>query len=202
VVTPDEAVARWAGTRIEIGPGSSMQPIVLDPRAVPRLDTLPATERTAGTAMLSVGLHVRSFADGPIVRAAYADGLPGVNDFGGERAYTQWLEALLVPEFRRALEREVEMGIDVSDIVPLSELIEGRGRMKGREEGREEGLEEGREEGLAAARRTFLVVAAARGLPVSAGERAMLERCTDSDTLTRWTAALIGASSVTEALAG
>ncbi|MFM2152239.1 MAG: hypothetical protein RL199_674 [Pseudomonadota bacterium] len=198
VVTPDEAVARWAGARIDLGPGSWVQPVVLDPRAVPRLDALPPAERTAGAAMLSVGLHVRSFADSPIVKAALDKGLPSVDDFGGERTYNQWLQALLLPELRRALEQEVEMGVDVSDIVPLSELIEKRGRRLGREEGREEG----REKGLAAQRRTFLLVADARGIAVSSGERAMLERCTDSDTLARWTASLVGASSVSEALVG
>jgi hypothetical protein len=99
------------------------------------------------------------------------------------------------------------MVIDVSDIVPWSELIENRARRLGREEGMKKGFEEGLEKGLEEAgraplRRTFLAIAAARGFGVSAGERETLDRCTDLDTLVRWTVGLARASNVSEAMIG
>ncbi len=97
------------------------------------------------------------------------------------------------------------MVIDVSDIIPWSERIENRARRLGREEGFEDRFEEGFEEGLEKAgraplRRTFLAIAAARGFEVSARERETLDRCTDLETLVRWTVGLVRASNVSEAL--
>ena len=51
-------------------------------------------------------------------------------------------------------------------------------------------------------RRTFLAIAAARGFVVSAGEQETLDRCTDLETLVRWTVGLARASNVSEAMVG
>ena len=72
------------------------------------------------------------------------------------------------------------------------------GRKTGLAEGRKAGLAEGREHGKAAAILTFL---AARGFPVSAEVRALIEACKDAATLDRWIARAATAASAEEVVA-
>jgi hypothetical protein len=183
VVTNDDAVAAWARGPFSMGPGSMVAPVVLDGSKVPRLSELPEAERTAAMALLSVGVHVRSVADLPLVRMAMDADMPGVDAFGGLREYLKLVVAVLHKSLRPALEEQ--MGIDVSDIVPWTDKYEARGEARGRVE---------------AMRAVFRRMAAERGFALSAAHEARLMTCGDPERLSGWTVRLLKAASVDEAI--
>jgi hypothetical protein len=60
VVTVEESVARWAGKRIELGPGTRCCPWVVGPSNTPVLTELPDAEANVELAVLSAIEHVQS----------------------------------------------------------------------------------------------------------------------------------------------
>jgi predicted transposase YdaD len=69
---------------------------------------------------------------------------------------------------------------------------------RGKEEGRAEGEKKGQAEGKAQA---LLAVLEARGLAVSAAQRARIEGCTDADQLERWVRRAVTAKTTASLLA-
>jgi hypothetical protein len=199
VLAMDPAVASWARGPFPMGPGSMVTPVVLDASNVPRHDTLPPSERNAANVLLSVGVHVKSLADRSLFATALDPDLPGVDEFGGPSEYQKLLIAVLPKLLRAAVEEQ--MGVDVSDIVPWTDMLEARGVEKGRVEGRVEGRIEGRVEGrVEAARALFRRIAGERGLQLAAIHEARLAGCNDPDRLSDWAVRLLRAGSLDESM--
>jgi hypothetical protein len=162
-------------------------PVVLDASNVPRHDTIPREERNAANVLLSVGVHVKSLADKALLATALEPDLAGVDEFGGPREYQKLLIGVLPKLMRAAVEEQ--MGIDVSDIVPWTDILEARGVEKGRVEGRVE-----------AARALFRRIAGERGMPLAVIHEARLAGCNDPDRLSDWAVRLLRAGSLEEAM--
>jgi hypothetical protein len=89
--------------------------------------------------------------------------------------------------------------------VTSAQILEERGRVKGRAEGVAEGLAKGVAEGLAKGvaeglAKGILAVLAARGLPLDGATRERFVTCTDVPTLERWLQRAATASSVADVL--
>ena len=79
--------------------------------------------------------------------------------------------------------------------------LKAEGLAEGRTEGRIEGRTEGRTEGLAEGeRKALLTLLGARGLPVSAEERAAIDGCKDPAKLDHWIVRAVSAGSAAEVL--
>ena len=199
VLATTEAVAEWARLPIEIGPGNALSMVVVGPRDIPRLETLPEGERTALAALLSAAVHLDGLEDLRTMQRA-VDAcwpLPGVGDMGGADVYREVFVALLKPGLRATMEAEMLGG----QVDPLFEKLKDRFLEMGIERGREEGREEGREAGaLETARLLFVRLALQRGWALAPHRRRKLEACRDSGTLAAWVERVVTAASLDEAL--
>ncbi|WP_146229237.1 hypothetical protein [Nocardia neocaledoniensis] len=168
MVTPSHSVAKWAEMPIELDTfGSVIQPQVLGPDRFPLVTDPDEARRCPGRAVLSAMAH----GAGPHmdeVLSAFLSGLMNTDDEHAKMYLDLVDEALTIAASRR-----------------LEELVkstpEYRGRIatkyvaKGREEGRAE-----------EAAHAVLTVLTARGLELSAAQRARLAECTDLGQLNAW----------------
>ena len=142
VVTPSEAVARWAQKPIDLGIGSSFQPLVLGPSAVPRIVTAGDAAAAPELAILSALAH------GPkeknVVVAAFAglDAMPSED--------IQLYFDLIWSRLDSALRQEVQAMLKAEKPF-LSDFANNYF-----EKGRSEGLEKGRQDGERRVLRTML----------------------------------------------
>ncbi len=95
----------------------------------------------------------------------------------------------------------VESLIQDPNVQELIREWEDKGRIKGRAEGRIKGRAEGRIKGRAEGEQmALLTLLRTRGLSATAGERALIEGCTDSKKLEQWIVRAVSAESVGEVL--
>ncbi|MFI6573083.1 hypothetical protein [Nocardia fluminea] len=191
VVTPSRAVAKWAEQPIELDTvGSVIQPLVLGPDRFPVVTDPTEAGRCPERATLSAIAH----GAGPHmeeVLAAFLAGLMKTDDEHAKMYLDLVDEALSVAASRR-----------------LEELMEStpqyRGRIatkymaKGREEGRAEGRAEVQAKVAETAAHAVLTVLTARGLELSAAQRAQLAACTDIDQLDAWLTQAVTATGTDE----
>ena len=182
VVTPSTRVEHWARETIEIGPGHTMTPHVLGPRALPRLE--PAeVKRSPVLAMLSTLAHV----DDPRCAEQALETLQALAtwDEDADGRLGDILEAALPKAVRRRME----------------ELM-GTGKYEYQTEWRRQEFARGREEGCAAGEaRALLLVLSSRGIEVPAPAAQRIETERDDARLEAWIRRAVTATTIDDVFA-
>jgi hypothetical protein len=175
VLTPDEGVARWAERRIDIGPGSSVQPMVLGPKTVPAVVEVEVAARCPELGVLSAVMHGRGGNERLAAEVAFA-ALTACESLQ-ERAgvlYSDLIQGSLSEGALKELEQMIRLE---------GYQWQGPTARKAFSEGKVEGKAEGKAEGEAHA---ILAVLEARGLPPNREERERILSCADCGILCRW----------------
>jgi len=164
VVTPSEPVADWARTPIGLGPGSLVVPFVIGPKAVPIVRDIEAAKRDPELAVLSAMAHGKGDMAPEVALAALA-AAAGLDE---ERAllYSDVIMASLSEASRTALEKLMATG----NYEYQSDFAKTH-RAQGNAEGEARGV---------------LKFLEARGITVSADQKARILACTDIEVLDRW----------------
>ncbi|MDO3647181.1 hypothetical protein [Nocardia mangyaensis] len=174
VVTPSRKVAKWAEQPIELDTfGSVIQPQVLGPDRFPLVTDSGEARRCPERAVLSAMAH----GAGPHMDEVLAAFLSGL------------MKDLVDEALTTAASRRLE------ELMERTPEYRGRIATKYMAKGREEGRAEGRAETAA---RAVLTVLTARGLELSAAQRAQLAECTDQVQLDEWLKQAITATSANE----
>lgn len=170
VVTPIESVAERARTPIELGPGSTVTPFVVGPKAVPVVRDAEVAARDPELAVLSAMAHGKDEPDVAVSIAAAA--LAACRRLDDERAmlYFDLIGISLGDAARAAFEDLMAQG---------NYEFQSDFAKKHRAAGRAEGKVAGRAEDV-------LTVLDARGITVSAEQKTRVVDCTDAATLDRW----------------
>jgi hypothetical protein len=183
VLTPHAPVAVWARSTIDTGhPGGSFTPLVLGPDNLPRLTDLEQACRAPQLAVLGALVHGR----GPGGRAVVITALRAVAssprlDTARAAQYHSLVLGVLPVEQRRAVEAEMASAPNTPYVSEFARRIT-----------------QSHLQGMAQA---VLSVLQARGVRVTASERARVLGCDDQATLDAWIAAAVTATSVAEVLA-
>jgi hypothetical protein len=182
VVTPSESVADWARTPIEVGPGTTVVPFVVGPRAVPVIRDVAAAKRDPELAVLSAMAHGKAEVGLQIATAAL-EACRGLDD---ERSllYLDLVGDSLNDIARAAFE----------DLMASNYEFQGTFAKKHRAAGRAEGEAHGEA-------RSVLKVLAARGINVSDGQQERILACTDLAVLDRWIEKAVTVTSADELFA-
>ncbi len=178
VVAPRPGVARWARQRIEMGPGSNVQPVVLGPAEVPPVTDVEEARGAPELALLSVMVHGRR-RDSRLAARVAAAGIAAFAGLQEERRvlYSDVLEASLS---RRASKELVSMRLEGYKWQgPTARKAFAEGEARGKAEGKAEGEARGRAEAV-------LEALEARGLEVTRADRARILACQDLDELRTW----------------
>ena len=180
VVTPSEPTARWCRVPIDLGPGSTLSPLVVGPELVPVVDDEAAAERDPELAVLSVLAHGHDPQAERIARAALMATL-GLSD---ERQvlYSDLVFAALSEVARTALEDLMAAG-NYEFQSEFAKKHQAKGRAEGKAEGRAEAV---------------LAVLDARGLRVSHEARTRIFACTDVAKLDAWVRKAVTVASADE----
>lgn len=193
VLTGSDRVATWASQTIELGPGNRMQPYVMGPRHLPRINSVEEARRAPELAVLSAMAHGEHCS-----LATAAATLAAVAELTEDEAklYSDCVLAALGPAARRAMEEMMAL----ENYQPRSELVRewlAEGKAKGLAEGKAEGLAEGKAEGKAEA---LLTIVWARGLACSEEQAERIRTCRDSSLLSGWLSRVVEVHSVDELL--
>lgn len=105
VLAPDPGVAEWAGTPIGLGPGSVFQPLVVGPRAIPRLTSVVQAREQPELGVLSALAHRDDLA----VLMAMLSGLDSLPE-ASAKLYYDLVTSRLAESMRRALEESMFKG--------------------------------------------------------------------------------------------
>jgi hypothetical protein len=181
VVTPSEAIARWARRPVIRRPHVSYAPLVLGPTGIPRTTTGP-TELV----VLSALAHGAEPDGGPLLDAAARALVPLGKTTA--RLYIDLLQYKLGTIFQRAWEAMVQS----TNRPYLSDWFNDL---------HDAGVAKGRVEGVAAARSALHGVLDARGLTVTRAQRRTIETCADLSKLQAWIVRAATASSAAEVFA-
>ena len=182
IVTPDAAVASWAGMGIATGhPGWVLVPLILGPQAVPVIRDAATAALSPELAVLSVMLHGHGADALAIAEAALAS----ARDLDEERAR---LYADLVLASVDATARAILEAVMASGSYEYQSDFARRYVAQGKAEGRALGQAEGRAHAL-------LAVLAARGLEVPESVRAHITECSDLARLDAWLTRAVTAAS-------
>ncbi|MBX3232384.1 MAG: hypothetical protein KIT84_22425 [Labilithrix sp.] len=186
VVTPSEAVAERARAPIELGPGSTVTPFVVGPKAVPIVRDAAAAARDPELAVLSAMAHGKDEPDVAISVATTA--LAACRHLDDERAmlYLDLVAASLGKAARTAFEDLMGQGNYVfqSDFFK-KHLAEGKAAAKA------EGKAAGKAEGI-------LEILDARKVAVSDEQKGRVLACTDIALLGRWLRKAVAVTSAEE----
>jgi hypothetical protein len=187
VVTPSEAVANWARTPIEMGPGSRVVPFVIGPQAVPVVRDIEAAKRDPELAVLSAMAHGKDETGPQVALAALA----AARGLDGERGllYSDLVMASLSGATRTAMEELMASG----NYEYQSDFAKSH-QAKGRAEGEAKGRAEGEARGV-------LNVLSARGLVVSEEQKARILACSNVETLDGWIRKAVTVTSADELFA-
>ena len=175
VVTPSESVATWAREPVELGPGSTFEPFVIGPSAVPIIDDAAAAGRDPELVVLSAMAHGKEEAGASVALAALA-ALAASTALDDDRRLLYWdLVLLSLSEAARAALEELMAGGNYEYQSDFAKTHRAQGRVEGRVEGRAAGE--------AVAILTFLD---ARGIVVTDEHKKRILACSDLDILERW----------------
>ncbi len=205
VVAPDPGVARWARQPIELGAGSVIHPVVLDPHDIPRVADPEAARARPELAVLSALMHKDHGADIDVVfaGAVAADAVAAV-DYERCAVYYDLVTRDLDAIARAALEAVMrkEKHTFTSEFAReyygklLAENFE-----EGMEKGIEKGIERGAQQGELHGRlRSLWMVLDARGWQADAAQAARIDACADLDQLATWLRRAVSASTLDEVL--
>ncbi len=166
VVAPDDALAAWCRTPLELGPTTGVvTPCVLGPTAVPVVTARAVARRNPELAVLSALAHGND-PDGARVIAAML-GAVGAIDEPRRRFYINLVATRLTAATRAALEAMMTTGLAEGELIDFMGQVEAKLEARGEVRG-------------------LLRLLAARGLVVSDAVRATITACTDLATLDRW----------------
>ncbi|MBO0834837.1 MAG: hypothetical protein J2P28_04855 [Actinobacteria bacterium] len=180
VICPSQAVADFYHRPIPTGlPGFTLRPAVIGPAQIPAVTNTQQAADSPGPAALSVAVHGHH----PAVVHAFMAGLQQLPTEKGA-AYYESAHSLSGTQIRTILEAIMPTTTWLVSS-PFAKEHFGRGKAEGRAEGEAKGEAD-----------AILLVLHARGLPVTAGQQATIEGCTDLDQLKRWVsrAALVDAA--------
>ena len=139
VITIEDAVARWAGRSIEIGPGTQCKPWVIGPSNMPAITGLQAAKENVELAVLSAIEHGQS-PDISLVARIASTAIIASADIDAERSRL-YLDLLLISLSQNAPEAfEATMnslGFEYQS--DFARRYYGQGKAEGRTEGRLEG---------------------------------------------------------------
>ncbi len=187
VVAPDESVAAWARTPIEITAGAPYSlAIVLGPDALPPIADSEAAARHPELVLLSAVAHGRR-AEAEALVSALPAALHAL-DPAHRVGYLSMLLEALSPALRKRLE-ELMVHPSFAAIKlpsPWQEMLDesrAQGEARGKAEGEARGKAEGEVRGKADA---VLAVLAAREIAVPDDVREKVVACADVATLDRW----------------
>lgn len=188
VVTPSEAVARWARGPHDTGhPGFTFQPLVLGPGSLPLITELRTAHEKPALTLLAALLRGPAPPGGEIEAGKAALVAAAGLDSPLSTVYSDLVLRSLGPIAQQVL--EAAMSISPFDYEYKSEFALkyiAIGREEGREEGREKGREEGREEGRGVIAQAILRVLDAREISLSDEDRSRIQQCSDLSVLQTW----------------
>lgn len=171
VVTASEATARWARRAIALGPGASLQPLVVGPRGVPVVNDVEAARRDPELAVLSAMAHGHGDVQTAVSIAVAAAGAARGLEEETQMLYCDLIESALGEAARKAL-----------SMIPQNYVFQGPSYKRGREEGHRQG----REEGAVAMASSVVDVLEARGLEPTDEERDRILASRDVNELRGW----------------
>jgi len=196
VLAPNPRVAAWARTPIPVGPSGSFAPVVFGFEDLPHLEALPERDRSTEATVLCLVAHPSDGDEGTLHAVGIALAAKAADPDEADRVRMYF--SLLQVTFGQALLRAVESIMIKGDTVTQWVRDQRRqGRIEGRAEGKAEGKAEGRAEGKA---ESVLAILSARGLSLSAEQRAMIVACADLERLDRWITRALAVPSVDELL--
>jgi hypothetical protein len=168
VVTQSERIANWAARLIRLGPGGSLQPLVLRPSVVPVIDEAEEAQKAPELAVLSAMVHGGGNVETAVKIALAA--LNAVHELDRDRflLYFDLVRTALSEAGKKAL-RMHPQGIQFFD------------------ESLQQSFDRGRVEGRAMEKASAVLdVLDARGLAVSDAQRERILSCNDLEILTTW----------------
>ncbi len=188
MITPDRKVADWARNPISIGPGAGYLHVhVIGPREMPAITDPAEAARAPELAVLSAVAHGHD-ADLSKTTAITLAALGAMFYLSDDRAqlYFDYVWAALGSAARKALNmlpqvRQQKMGIVSRAVMKAEAKAEARGETKGLTLG-------------------LLAVLEARGLSVSADQRARILECSEVGQLRGWIAAAATADAVVDVI--
>jgi hypothetical protein len=145
VIAVDDATARWAAERIEVGPGNWFTPLVVGPSNTAAVTDLSLAEQNVELAVLSAIEHGKN--DDPELAARVASAaIVASAGIDAERArlYLDLILLSLSKKARRALESMNSLGFEYQS--DFARKYVAQGRAEGKAEGKAEGRAEGRAE--------------------------------------------------------
>jgi hypothetical protein len=174
-VTPDPAVALWAGQPIDLGDGI-FRPRAVGPDGIPQVTDRDRALRDPQLAVLSAVAHGAGDVD-----TAVSIGLAAVNavmTLPAEQRllYSALIEQALSEEARKAMAMDSQVERFFSD-------AQRQSFDRGKAEGEAKGEAKGRAEGEAKA---LLVILRRRGVAVTSDQQHRILACTDVAILDRW----------------
>ena len=176
VITPSDPVADWCRAPIEVGPGSTVCPLVIGPASVPIIDDVARAEDDPELAVLSVMAHGQEPHAEAIGRAALLATLKLEDE--RQLLYSDLVFAALSEAAKNALEELMASG----NYEYQSDFAK-KHQAAGRAEGRAEGESTGECKGLV---RALLTLLQTRGLDLSTEHRALITACADVAQLETW----------------
>ena len=180
VVTQSERVANWAARQIRLGPGSSLQPLVLRPSVVPVIDDAEDAQKAPELAVLSAMVHGGGHVETAVKVALTA--LTAVHDLDRDRflLYFSLIRAALSEAGRKAFSMHPQ-GVQFFD------------------ESLQQSFNRGRIEGQATEKASAVLdVLDTRSLAITDAQRERIVSCSDLETLTRWVRRAVTVASVDE----
>ena len=180
VVAPDAAIANWCRQPIDIGNGAIFSPTVLSSAEVPVVADHAVARANPELSVLSVMAH-----GGDELELALAVGQAGLSavealeKLDAERAviYFDLIRAALSDTARKAIDAMISQKYEFQSDFALRYIAEGKAA----------GKAEGKAEGEASGRANSVIgVLEARGIALTAEDRARILACTDLDILDDW----------------
>ncbi len=205
VVAPDPGVARWARQPIELGAGSVIHPVVLDPHDIPRVADPEAARARPELAVLSALMHKDHGADIDVVfaGAVAADAVAAVDYERGAVYYdlvTRDLDAIARAALEAVMRKEKHTFTSEFAREYYGKLL-AENFEEGMEKGIEKGIERGAQQGELHGRlRSLWMVLDARGWQADAAQAARIDACADLDQLATWLRRAVSASTLDEVL--
>ncbi len=195
VVTNNKARARRLSRKIVIGhPGFALEPLVLGPEQVPRIDTIAEAQKYPELGLLSALAHGNE-PDGLAIVIAASAGLLGLDE-----DHARLYHDLLMNSLNQAVKKELEAMVLSGKYEYQSDFAKkhfSEGQQAGRQEGQQAGLQQGRQEGRQEGLRGALLTVVRTRWGADAAQQAEV-RLTDAAAadLERWLAVAITASTI------
>jgi hypothetical protein len=160
VVTQSEKVANWASRQIHLGPGGSLQPLVLRPSSVPVIEDVDQARQAPELAVLSAVVHGGGSVETAVKVALAAASAAHDLDRDQFLLYFGLIISALSDAGRKAFQMQPQ-GVQFFDESQRQSFSRGRSS-------------------------SVIGFLEARGITVSDSQRSRIESCTDVEILDRW----------------